>query len=70
MAFLAEATPGYRKAVRHWIMSAAQEATRERRTRQLIADCEAGLLVAPQRPGRQPAWLGRAADAARAAMSG
>lgn len=70
VAFLAEATPGYRKAVRHWIMSAAQEATRERRTRQLIADCEAGLLVPPQRPGRQPAWLGRAADAARAAMSG
>lgn len=66
-AFLAEATPGYRKAVRHWIMSAAQEQTRERRARQLVADSEAGLLVPPQRPGKTPAWLSRAAAAARAA---
>ncbi|MGV9767870.1 YdeI/OmpD-associated family protein [Microbacterium sp. NPDC003461] len=68
-AFLAEAAPGYRKAVRHWIMSAAQEATRERRARQLVADSEAGRLVPPQRPGRPPAWLPRAAAAAAAAAS-
>lgn len=67
VAFLAEAAPGYRKAVRHWIASAAQEATRERRARQLVADSEAGLLVPPQRPGKSPAWLPRAAEAARAA---
>ncbi|WP_240423631.1 YdeI/OmpD-associated family protein [Microbacterium halotolerans] len=67
VAFLAEATPGYRKAVRHWIMSAQQEATRERRAHQLVADCEAGRLVPPQRPGKTPAWLERAAAAAREA---
>lgn len=66
-AFLAEATASYRKLVRHWIMSAKQEATRERRARQLVADCEAGVLVPPARPGRTPAWLARAAEAARAA---
>src|SRR5699024_7807807 len=32
VAFLEAATPGYRRAVRHWIMQAKQEATRERRT--------------------------------------
>ncbi|WP_261166889.1 YdeI family protein [Microbacterium sp. Marseille-Q6965] len=69
-AFLAEAAPGYRKAVWHWIMSAAQDATRERRARQLVADSEAGRLVPPQRPGRTPAWLPRAAAAARAAGPG
>ncbi|MGK9220085.1 YdeI/OmpD-associated family protein [Microbacterium barkeri] len=67
VAFLAEATPGYRKAVRHWIMSAKQETTRERRARQLVEDCEAGRLVPPQRPGATPAWLARAAAAAQAA---
>src|SRR5699024_7700556 len=37
VAFLAEATPGYRRAVRHWIMSAKRPDTRERRARQLVA---------------------------------
>ncbi|GGD28990.1 hypothetical protein GCM10010915_06370 [Microbacterium faecale] len=69
VAFLAEATPGYRKAVRHWIMSAKQETTRERRTRQLVDDSKAGRLVPPQRPGRTPAWLDRATAAARRAES-
>ncbi len=64
LAFLAAATPGYRKAVRHWIMSAKQQPTRERRARQLVACCEAGELIPPQRPGRTPAWLARAAAAA------
>lgn len=66
LTFLEEATPGYRKAVRHWIMSAKQPATRERRARQLVTCCEAGVLIPPQRPGRTPAWLARAAAAARA----
>ncbi|GAB3756439.1 YdeI/OmpD-associated family protein [Zhihengliuella somnathii] len=63
LAFLAQATPGYRKAVRHWIMSAKQQPTRERRASQLVACCEAGELIPPQRPGRTPAWLSRAAAA-------
>lgn len=66
-AFLAEATAGYRKLVHHWIMSAKQESTRERRARQLVADSEAGLLVPPARPGKAPAWLARASAASRAA---
>lgn len=65
VAFLDVATPGYRKAVRHWIMSAKQTATRERRARMLVSCCEAGELIPPQRPGRTPAWLERAAAAAR-----
>lgn len=64
VAFLAEATPGYRKAVRHWIVSAKRPDTRERRARQLVACCAAGELIPPQRPGRTPAWLARAAAAA------
>lgn len=64
VAFLAAATAGYREAVRHWIMSAKQPATRERRARKLVACCEAGELIPPQRPGRTPAWLDRAAAAA------
>lgn len=64
VAFLAAATAGYRKVVRHWIMSAKQSATRERRARQLVTCCEAGELIPPQRPGRTPAWLARAAAAA------
>ncbi|OLT49166.1 hypothetical protein BJF85_09790 [Saccharomonospora sp. CUA-673] len=67
LAFLDQATPGYRKAVRHWIMSAKQQATRERRAGQLVDCCEAGELIPPQRPGRPPAWLARAAAAAREA---
>lgn len=67
VAFLEAATPGYRKAVRHWIMSAKRQETRERRTRQLVELCAGGQLIPPQRPGRTPAWLERAAAAARAA---
>jgi uncharacterized protein YdeI (YjbR/CyaY-like superfamily) len=36
------APPGYRKTVLHWIGSARQPATRERRLAQLIAACAAG----------------------------
>lgn len=70
VAFLAEATAGYRKAVRHWIMAAKQQTTRERRARQLVTCCEAGELIPPQRPGRTPAWLTRAASAAQRTMNG
>lgn len=37
--------PYYRKAAVHWVMSAKQEATRERRLETLIADSEAGQKI-------------------------
>lgn len=64
VAFLDAATPGYRKAVHHWIMSAKQSDTWERRTHQLVACCEAGELIPPQHHGRAPAWLARSVAAA------
>ena len=69
-AFLAAAAPGYRKAVRHWLMQAKQPATRLRRAAQLVDDCTAGRLVPFVRAGREPAWLTRAAAAAREAADG
>lgn len=66
-AFWAEATPSYRKICAHWIASAKQEATRERRLAQLIDDSAHGRLIPIQRYGTPPAWTARAAEAARAA---
>lgn len=66
-AFLAAAAPGYGKTVRHWISSAKQAATRERRAVLLVECCEAGELVPFARAGKTPAWLARAAAAAREA---
>ena len=64
-AFLAAAAPGYRKAVRHWIMQAKQPATRLRRAQQLVDDSLAGRLVPFARVGKEPAWLVRAVAAAQ-----
>ncbi|MDJ0376832.1 YdeI/OmpD-associated family protein [Cryobacterium sp. PH31-L1] len=69
-AFWAAATATYRRQVTHWALTAKQEATRERRLAQLIADSAAGRLVPFQRYGDVPKWAQRAADAARAAASG
>lgn len=66
-AFWAEATQGYQRTARSWVVSAKQEATRERRLTQLVADCAAGQLIPTQRYGEMPAWLARAAAAAKAA---
>lgn len=66
-AFLKAATPGYRKAVRHWIATAKRPATRIARAGQLVEDSAAGRLVPFARPGKTPAWLARAAAAASAA---
>ncbi|MGX5697745.1 YdeI/OmpD-associated family protein [Agromyces soli] len=66
-AFLAEATPTYRRQTTHWVLSAKQPATRERRLQQLIDDSAAGELVPFQRYGEVPKWVSRAAEAARAA---
>ncbi len=66
-AFWQAATATYRRQVTHWVMSAKQEATRERRLAQLIDDSAAGRLVPPTRFGATPKWVERAAAAARAA---
>ncbi|MET0724918.1 MAG: YdeI/OmpD-associated family protein [Leifsonia sp.] len=68
-AFLEAATPTYRRQVIHWVLTAKQEATRERRLAQLIEDSAAGRLVPFQRYGEIPKWVERAAEAARAATS-
>ena len=69
-AFWDAATPGYRKVVVHWLGDARQAATRERRLAQLVEDCAAGRLVKFQRYGTEPAWVARAAVAAKAARRG
>lgn len=56
-AFWDAATPSYRKLAAHWVVSAVREETRQRRIRQLVADCAAGRLIPSQRYGRQPAWV-------------
>lgn len=66
-AFLAAATPSYRRTVANWVGSAKQESTRVRRATQLRDDSAAGRLVPPTRSGGPPAWLARAAAAAAAA---
>jgi uncharacterized protein YdeI (YjbR/CyaY-like superfamily) len=43
--------PSYRRAATHWVTSAKQAATRERRLAQLIADSNAGRVVPPMRVG-------------------
>ena len=45
-------SPSYRRAVAFWVTSAKQEATRERRLTQLIADCEAGRPIKSMAYGR------------------
>jgi uncharacterized protein YdeI (YjbR/CyaY-like superfamily) len=57
--FWAAATPSYRKVAKHWVLSAKQEATRDRRMAELIEDCAAGRLIKPQRYGTEPVWVGR-----------
>ncbi|RZS68403.1 uncharacterized protein YdeI (YjbR/CyaY-like superfamily) [Agromyces ramosus] len=66
-AFWHAATPTYRRQVTHWVLTAKQEATRERRLAQLIEDSAAGRLVPPMRYGETPKWAERAAEAARGA---
>ncbi len=68
-AFWEVATASYRRVAIHWVTSAKQEATRERRFVELVADSAAGRLVKPQRYGAEPKWLARAAEAAAAAES-
>jgi uncharacterized protein YdeI (YjbR/CyaY-like superfamily) len=44
--------PSYRRGATHWVMSAKQEATRERRLQMLIDDSAAGRPIKPFRYGR------------------
>lgn len=66
-AFWAQATASYRRIAVQWVMSAKQEATRDRRMAQLVADSAAGWLIPSQRYGTPPKWVERAAAAARSA---
>jgi len=51
-AFFESQAPSYRRTATFWVMSAKQEATRERRLASLIADSAAGRRVGPlRRPG-------------------
>ncbi|NHN57114.1 hypothetical protein G9U51_15190 [Calidifontibacter sp. DB0510] len=59
-AFWSAATPGYRRICTHWVLSAKQEATREKRLEQLIDDSRHGRLIPSQRYGKQPAWVATA----------
>jgi uncharacterized protein YdeI (YjbR/CyaY-like superfamily) len=59
-AFWAAATPSYRHIATHWVVCAKQEATRDRRIEQLIADCSAGRLIPSQRYGTEPVWVAKA----------
>jgi uncharacterized protein YdeI (YjbR/CyaY-like superfamily) len=63
--FWSMATPSYRKGATYWVLSAKQEATREARMAQLVADCASGQLIKPQRYGGEPTWVTKA----RAALS-
>lgn len=69
-AFWEAATPTYRREVTHWILTAKQESTRERRLAQLIEESAAGRVVPILRYGATPKWAERAAEAARAAGAG
>jgi uncharacterized protein YdeI (YjbR/CyaY-like superfamily) len=46
--FTAQA-PSYQRTAIHWVISAKQESTRERRLATLISDCAAGRRIAPMR---------------------
>lgn len=66
-AFWEAATRTYRKVCSNWVLTARQEATRDRRMAQLVEDSAAGRLIPSQRYGEIPKWVERAASAARAA---
>jgi uncharacterized protein YdeI (YjbR/CyaY-like superfamily) len=68
-AFWHVASPSYRKLAINWVMTAKQQATREKRMSQLIDDCANGRLIPSQRYGSPPTWVARAADAAQDARA-
>ncbi|MGV8850232.1 MAG: YdeI/OmpD-associated family protein [Propionibacteriaceae bacterium] len=64
-AFWALVTQSYSRIAIHWVLSAKQPATRDRRMQQLISDSAAGTLIPIQRYGTEPSWVVKA----RAALS-
>lgn len=54
--FRTRATNSYRKQAIYWVLSAKQQATRDRRMAELVADCAAGRLIRPMRYGEPPGW--------------
>lgn len=54
LVFFEAQRASYRKLAKRWVMSAKQQQTRDRRMAQLLADCEAGLLIKSQRYGQGP----------------
>lgn len=69
-AFWDVATASYRRICVQWVVSAKQQATRDRRMAQLLADHAAGRMIPSQRYGETPRWVERAAAAAAAAGAG
>lgn len=65
-AFWEASTRTYRRICVNWVVSAKQEATRDRRMAQLVEDSAAGRLIPSQRYGEIPKWVERAAAAAAA----
>ncbi|HET8594448.1 MAG TPA: YdeI/OmpD-associated family protein [Intrasporangium sp.] len=61
-AFWDAATPSYRKIAVHWVVSAKQEATRDKRMAQLVEDCANLRLIPSQRYGKEPGWVARLRD--------
>ncbi|WP_404387447.1 YdeI family protein [Humibacillus xanthopallidus] len=59
-AFWDAATPSYRKLAVAWVVTAKQEATRDKRMAELVDDCTNLRLIKPQRYGTEPAWVRRA----------
>ena len=49
LAYFESTAKSYQKVCRHWVMSAKQEATREKRMNELISDSEAGMKIKSQR---------------------
>jgi len=59
-AFWDAATPSYRKIATNWVVTAKQQATRDKRMAQLVDDCAHLRLIKSQRYGTEPAWVARA----------
>jgi len=58
-AFWDAATPSYRKVATSWVLTAKQQATRDRRMAELVRDCAELRLIKIQRYGTEPAWVRR-----------
>ena len=53
------ATPSYRKVATNWVVTAKQQATRDKRMAELVDDCAHGRLIKTQRYGTEPVWVRR-----------